>query len=477
MPAPAPYYKALSARDPRFDGVFFVGVASTGIYCRPICPAKTPKAENCRFFDNAQAAEAAGFRPCLRCRPELAPGYAPVDDSARIARLIAARFDENMGLEEIAAQFELSTRQIRRIVQKEMGVSPARLLLSRRLLLAKQLLTDTAMPVTDIAFASGFRSLRRFNDAFARHYRMPPRQLRRKAQEGMAAAEGGTALYLGYRPPYDWAGILAFLRHRALKGAEYADETFYSRTVQIAGQKGWLRVTHAPARNALRVEFPDTLLPVLPALLGRVRNLFDLDARPDLIAAHFDADEVLGKMVRRNPGQRVPGAFDVFELGIRAILGQQVTVKAATTLGGRFMERFGEPIATPIEGLTHIAPRPEEMAKFTVEDIAALGINGARAKSILSLAAAFASGDLRLEPGVDPATAIQKLDDLPGIGPWTANYIAMRALRWPDAFPTGDIGVMNNLGGVTAKEADRMAERWRPWRSYAVLHLWHNPLK
>ncbi len=475
MDNPPDYYSAFAARDARFDGVFFVGVTSTGIYCRPVCTAKTPKPANCKFFANAQSAEAGGFRPCLRCRPELAPGYAPVDDSPRIAQLIAARLEEDMGLEDIARQFDLSTRQIRRIIRAEMGVSPIELIQSRRLLLAKQLLTETALTVTEIAYASGFGSLRRFNDAFLKRYRMAPSRLRKEAKGGAAVAGDSSTLLLSYRPPYDWDGILAFLGARALKGAEAMVDGHYLRTVRLGKFKGWVRIGHAPEKSALAVEFSHALLPVLPTLLARLRNLFDLGGRPDVIAAHFARDRTIGKMVKRNPGQRVPGAFDVFELTVRAILGQQVTVKAATTLGGRFIGGFGEAFRTPFPELTHLSPLPAAIAKHTVDDIAGLGINGARAKSILALASGFASGALVLEPGVNPDAAIQQLDDIHGIGPWTAHYIAMRALRWPDAFPTGDIGVLNNLGGVTAKEADKMSEKWRPWRSYAVLHIWHNP--
>ncbi len=477
MDMPPDYYSAFAARDARFDGVFFVGVTSTGIYCRPVCTAKTPKAANCRFFGNAQSAEAGGFRPCLRCRPELAPGYAPVDDGARIAQQISARLEEDMGLDDIAVQFDLSTRQIRRIIRAEMGVSPIELIQSRRLLLAKQLLTETALPVTEIAYASGFGSLRRFNDAFLKRYRMPPSRLRKQVKEDGIVSGDSSTLLLSYRAPYDWEGILAFLGARALKGAEAMVEGHYLRTVRLGKYKGWVRIGHAPEKSALTVEFSHALLPVLPMLLGRLRNLFDLGARPDVIAAYFAHDKTIGKMVKRNPGQRVPGAFDVFELTVRAILGQQVTVKAATTLGGRFIEGFGEKFKTPFPELSHLSPLPATITKLDEGDIAHLGINGARARSILALAAGFASGALVLEPGVNPDAAIQQLDDIPGIGPWTAHYIAMRALRWPDAFPTGDIGVLNNLGGVSAKEADKMSEKWRPWRSYAVLHIWHTPQK
>ena len=356
-------YNALTARDSRFDGVFFVGVTSTDMYCRPICPAKTPKEANCRFFDTPQEAEQAGFRPCLRCRPELAPGSAPVDDAQRIAQLIVQRLeeghlDEKAGLEEIADQFELSSRQIRRIVQKELGVPPIQLLLTRRLLLAKQLLTETTLPITEVAFASGFSSLRRFNDAFNRRYGMPPTRLRRKATEGAAAiAESQTStLQLSYRPPYDWKGILAFLAARALTGIEHVTDSSYARTVQLGEAKGWIRVTQSKKKHALMVEFTHSLTPVLPALLSRVRALFDLNARPDLIAKHLSRDARLAAAVKANPGLRVPGAFNGFEMGLRAILGQQVTVKAATTIACRFVEAFGEPIVTPFAELNRLTP-------------------------------------------------------------------------------------------------------------------------
>jgi AraC family transcriptional regulator of adaptative response / DNA-3-methyladenine glycosylase II len=475
-------YSALTSRDPRFDGVFFVGVTSTSVYCRPICPARTPKQTNCRFFATAEAAEKESFRPCLRCRPELAPGNAPIDDAHRIAQLLAHRIEEGLaddgaGLEDIASQFELSSRQLRRIVQKELGVSPIELMQTRRLLLAKQLLTETQLPITEIAFASGFSSLRRFNDAFGSRYRMPPSKLRKRAvgQAEEISATDTSTLQLIYRAPYDWDSVLQFLKARTIKEVEWVTDEAYYRTVRISKHKGWIAVRHVPEKRALTVEFTHSLTPILPALLGRLRNLFDLNARPDLIAAHLMKDKLLKKDVAANPGLRVPGAFDGFELAIRAILGQQVTVKAATTLACRFAEAFGEKIATPFPGLTRVSPLPEVIAKASVDDIARLGIISARSRSIIALAQAFESGELQLEAGANPQAAIEQLKTLPGIGPWTAHYIAMRALRWPDAFPQGDIAVLNNLGGVTAKQAEAMSQAWRPWRSYAVLHIWRKP--
>jgi len=475
-------YNALTARDSRFDGVFFVAVTSTGIYCRPICRVKTPKAANCRFFDTPQEAEQAGFRPCLRCRPELAPGNAPVDDAQRIAQLIVQRLEEGQlddeaGLEAIADQFELSSRQIRRIVQNELGVAPIQLLLTRRLLLAKQLLTETTWPMTDVAFASGFSSLRRFNDAFSRRYRMPPTRLRRKAMDAAATIpeRETSTLQLSYRPPYDWTGVLAFLAARALAGVEHVTDRSYSRTVQLGKTKGWIRVTHAKKQHGLVLEFTQSLTPVLPALLSRTRALFDLDARPDVIAKRLRRDARLAPAIRANPGLRVPGAFNGFELGIRAILGQQVTVKGATTIAGRFVEAFGEPIATPLPELNRLTPLPPRIARASVDDIARHGIVAARARSLIAMAKVQGSGALSLDGGAhqNPDETINRLAQLPGIGPWTAHYIAMRALRWPDAFPKEDIAVRKNLGGVTAREAEALSQPWRPWRSYAVMHIWN----
>jgi AraC family transcriptional regulator of adaptative response / DNA-3-methyladenine glycosylase II len=507
----AALYNALASRDPRFDGVFFVGVTSTGIYCRPICTARTPRAANCRFFESAAAAEKASFRPCLRCRPELAPGRAPVDDAQRIAALVANRieeglFDDGSSLEKIAAHFGWSSRQIRRIVRKELGVSPMELVLTRRLLLAKQLLTETELPMSEIAFASGFSSVRRFNDAFGARYGMPPTRLRKAASRtGKRGASSDTesagavdalrvvpgaradaapiprydvaandtlTLQLSYRAPFDWEGVLHFLSARAMKGVEAVDDAAYLRTAQLGGRAGWIRVHDNPEKNALLVELARPLTPALPAILGRLRNLFDLTARPDVIAERLSHDELLGAAVSRNPGLRVPGAFDSFELAVRAILGQQITVKGASTLAGRFATAFGDAIETPHQSLTHLSPRAERVAAASVDEVAALGIVGTRARSIIALARDVASGRLKLEAGADASAVIEQLVEIPGIGRWTAHYIAMRALRWPDAFPKEDMVLRKRLGGVTATRAEELSQPWRPWRSYATLHLW-----
>lgn len=473
----AALYNALASRDPRFDGVFFVGVTSTGIYCRPICTARTPRASNCRFFESAAAAEKASFRPCLRCRPELAPGRAPVDDAQRIAALVADRIEEGLlddgsSLEKIAEHFGWSSRQIRRIVRKELGVSPMELVLTRRLLLAKQLLTATGLPMSEIAFASGFSSVRRFNDAFVARYGMPPTRLRKSVGRISARIDDTLTLLLGYRPPFDWHGLLGFLAARAMKGVETVDEGVYMRTVRLGGSTGWIRVHEEPEKRALAVELSRALTPALPVVLARLRNLFDLSARPDVIAARLAHDALLGPAVSQNPGLRVPGAFDTFELAVRAILGQQITVKGASTLAGRFAAAFGEEIRTPHASLTHLSPRVERVAESNVNEVAGLGIVGSRARTIIALAREVASGRLILEAGADADATIEQLVALPGIGRWTAHYIAMRALRWPDAFPKEDMVLRKRLGDVTAARAEELSQPWRPWRSYATLHLW-----
>ena len=476
----AALYSALSSRDPRFDGVFYIGVTSTGIYCRPICPAKTPKAANCRFFDSAEAAEKANFRPCLRCRPELAPGNAPVDDAHRIANLVAHRIEEGMlddggGLEAIATRFGWSSRQIRRMTNKALGVSPMDLVLTRRLLLAKQLLTETAMPIVDVAFASGFASVRRFNDAFGSRYGMPPSRFRRGADRiPSATTPAGTfTLQLSYRAPFDWTRMMRFLSARAMSGVESTRDDEYLRTVRLGTHAGWVRVRHIPKTRALLVELPHSLTPVLPAVLQRLRHLFDLSARPDVIADHLAQDVLLTDAMSRNPGLRVPGAFDGFELAVRTILGQQISVKGATTLAGRYAAAFGEPIETPYPDLSHLSPSPQRMAAVSADDLAALGIVRTRAQSIITLAEEMASGRLILDAGAPPDATIAHLMMLPGIGPWTAEYIAMRALRWADAFPKDDLALRKALGGVSAARADALSQPWRPWRSYATLHLWN----
>jgi AraC family transcriptional regulator of adaptative response / DNA-3-methyladenine glycosylase II len=462
-------YEALLTHDPRFDGVFFVGVSSTGIYCRTVCPARTPHRDNCTFHPSAAAAEKAGFRPCLRCRPELAPGNAHVDSVGRLAAEAASRIEDGALTEgtvsELAASLGVSDRHLRRVLESELGVTPVELAQTHRLLLAKRLLTDTALPVTDVAMASGFSSLRRFNALFQERYRLSPSALRKGRPEVTGPAQT-LSCEVAYRPPLDWGSLLGFLGDRADRGVEARVGDRYLRTAAWGRHRGWLAVKPRSGKHALRVEMASSLAPALLPVLTRVKRLFDLSAEPLRIAAH------LGPLAERHPGLRVPGAFDGFSVAVRAILGQQVSVRAATTLMGRLVTAFGEPVETPFEELTHLPPTPERLAAAEESELCALGIVAARARAIRALAEAVASRRVTLEPGVDLEETLARLQELPGIGGWTAQYVALRALSWPDAFMPTDLGVKRALGTENPKEALRLAEPWRPWRSYAMMHLW-----
>jgi AraC family transcriptional regulator of adaptative response / DNA-3-methyladenine glycosylase II len=469
-------YRALTARDVRFDGLFFVGVTTTGIYCRPVCTARTPGRDRCRFFPNAALAEREGFRPCLRCRPELAPGLAPVDAVGRTARLAAARIEagalnEEGDLEQLASELGLSSRQLRRAIGQEFGVSPVELAQTNRLLLAKRLLADSRLPMIEVAMASGFSSVRRFNALFRTHYGFPPTHVRRSSR----AEEHGDCLRLtlAYRPPLAWREMLRFLAGRATAGVECVAGESYSRTVAVGKSRGWLRVEPITGRHALAVELSTSLTPALPAILARLRNLFDLSARPDVIDAHLSSDKRLAKAVRRVPGLRVPGAFDGFELAVRAILGQRISVAAATRLAIRLASAFGEPVPTPAPCLNRLGPTAERLAAADASDFRRLGITALRARCICELARSVVSGKIDLEPGADPERVLSLLVELPGIGDWTAQYIALRALRWPDAFPAADLGLLRAWGAKTPATLRHAAEAWRPWRGYAAMHLWN----
>lgn len=471
-------YRALTARDTRFDGVFFVGVKTTGIYCRPICTAKTPGRDRCRFFTSAALAEQAGFRPCLRCRPELAPGLAPVDNVRTIARLAAARIEagalvDGRGLEALAGSLGISSRQLRRAVRSEWGVSPVELAQTNRLLLAKRLIAETQLPMVQVAFAAGFASVRRFNELFRRHYRLTPSSLRRSATN--TALNGDCLrLTLAYRPPYDWHALLRFLTARAIPGVECVSNGAYHRTVAIGNHRGWLSVSPVAGRNLLSVDLATALAPVLQPILARLRNLFDLDARPDILGAQLALDPLLAPWIEARPGLRVPGAFGSFELAMRAVLGQQVSVRAASTLAGRFADHFGEPIETPLACLNRITPAAEVLAASRGSTMAGLGLPLARAECLRTLARSVARGEIELEPGAAPELVMAKLQKVPGIGPWTAQYIAMRGLRWPDAFPSGDLGLLKAASLKSSRALEKLSQRWSPWRSYAAIHLWES---
>ena len=472
-------YRALKSRDARFDGRFFVAVSSTRIYCRPVCTVKPPRRENCRFYPSAAAAESGGYRPGLRCRPELAPGNASVDATSRLAQAAAGLIEDRAldaeGLDTVAARLGITDRHLRRAFGTEFGVSPVEYAQTQRLLLAKRLLTDTTLPVTEIAFASGFGSLRRFNALFKQRYRLQPGQLRKQMRGAAATATDALSFELSFRPPYDWPAVSAFLGARAVAGVEALEGGRYRRTVRVAqdGKEhfGWLEVGLSPKKPALRVAVSASLARVLPPVLSRVKALMDLSCHPVEVA------QALGTLARPHPGMRVPGAFDGFEVAVRAILGQQVTVAAARTVAGRFAEAFGDPLDTPFESLRRVFPAAERISALPYGSIARLGMPGARARTILALARAVAEGGLVLMPNADIEATLDKLRALPGVGEWTAQYIAMRALAWPDAFPHTDLGVMKALGVKDAKQVLAAGEAWRPWRAYAVMHLWNSLAK
>ncbi|MDR3158287.1 MAG: helix-turn-helix domain-containing protein [Zoogloeaceae bacterium] len=475
-------YAAFVAKDARFDGRFFVGVASTGIYCRPVCKARQPKFASCTFYETAAEAEQCGYRPCLLCRPEIAPGRSMADASAnlalRAARMLEDRCASGERIDEIAGRLGCTDRHLRRVFMDEYHVLPVQFLQTCRLLLAKSLLTDTDLSILEVAMAAGFGSLRRFNDLFRERYKCTPTDLCRRAP-GEKRRDSIT-LALGYRPPYGWAAMLGFFAGRAIAGVETVTDGAYFRTVRLARTDkkrvdGWLGVKNNPDKNMLSVTVSESLLPVLPQVLARIKRQFDVHCDPN--AVH----ETLSSMNDIRPdlcviGTRLPGCFNPFEMSVRAVLGQQITVKAAGTLAARIAKTFGMPIQTGIHGLAHIFPSPEDVMALgeTMENrFGKLGITSARVKTIRELARGFTQNEIDFDYCARPEEEIQKLLKIRGIGNWTANYIAMRAMGFTDAFLETDYGVKKALPSHAPKELLRLAENWRPWRGYAIINLWN----
>nr|MBA3528738.1 DNA-3-methyladenine glycosylase 2 family protein [Propionibacteriaceae bacterium] len=481
---PEACYRACATRDVRFDGRFFIGVRTTGIYCRPICPARTPNRENVRFFRTA-AAQAAGLRPCLRCRPEVSPDHAAwrggSDTVSRALALIEAGALDEAGVEDLASRLGICGRQLRRLFEQHLGASPVAVAQTRRVHLAKHLIHETDLTMTHVALASGFGSVRRFNETFQGLFGRPPASLRRARQHTVDPT--AVTIRLPYRAPYDWEALLAFLATRAIPGVETITAGRYARTIGLDGAAGTLTVEQGGpggpgAGGTLRVTVRFPKLEALPRIIARVRRVFDLGADPALIGAHLAEDPLLAPLVAARPGLRVPGAWDGFELAVRAILGQQISVPAATGLAGRIVAAYGEPLTDPAAvslGLSHCFPAPERLAGA---DIAGMGMMpGARAAALAAFAAAVCANPALLHPYRPLDEAVADLVALPGIGPWTANYIAMRALRETDAFPAADVGLMRALADPAghrpgAAELLLAAEGWRPWRAYAAMHLW-----
>ncbi|KAB8188908.1 helix-turn-helix domain-containing protein [Lysobacter maris] len=476
--------QARLSRDVRFDGLFFTAVATTGIYCRPVCPAPPAHEKNVSYFANAAAAEAAGYRPCLRCRPELSPadGHWRRGDAAvaRAIRLIDEGLLADAPVSALAERVHLGERQLRRLFVERLGAAPLGVHATRRLLFAKQLLTETDLAITDVAMAAGFGSLRRFNTTFKEAYRMAPRELRRRPG---ATRDETLTLRLGYRPPYDLEAMLDFLRGRALPGVEVVDAHGYQRVIAPSGGNaapGWLRVGAWPDREpALKLELHAVPPLQLQTVVTRVRRMFDLDADPQAIADTLAADARLRPLLRQRPGLRLPSGWDGFEIAVRAIIGQQVSVAAARTVTARLAARLGTTFETPLaDGLTHLFPTPAALAEA---DFDGIGLTRARAATVRTIACALLDGRVDFRPEQTLEEFVERWTALPGIGPWTAQYIALRALAHPDAFPAEDLVLQKTLptdgSRLSAKALGRHAEAWRPWRGYAVIHLWREAAK
>ncbi len=469
--------QARLTRDARFDGLFFTAVRTTGIYCRPVCPAPTAHARNVEYFPNAAAAASAGYRPCLRCRPEAAPGTPLTRARSELVtaalRMIDVGALDASSVAQLARRIGVGERHLRRLFVSELGAGPAEIAATRRLLFAKKLLTETQLPVTRIAHAAGYASLRRFNAAFLAGYRRAPRDLRR--DESSTPAASTLTLRIPFRAPYDFSALLAFFARRALPGLEHVDARGYTRRFAFGGSAGSLHVARIRGEDALALtlDFPDATC--LQAICARARRLFDVDADIAAIDAQLARDPRLRACVRGHPGQRLPGGWDGFEIAVRAVLGQQINVAAARTLAARLLERFGEPAMLCGGEKIQLFPVPQTLAGA---DLTKIGLPRARAAALSTIARAVADGVVGFRPEQSLHGFVASWCELPGIGAWTAHYIAMRALSHPDAFPAADLVLRKALADrgtlLSARAVEALAEHWRPWRAYAVMHLWRN---
>lgn len=476
-------YRALQSRDTRFDGLIFVGVTSTGIYCRPVCPARTAKFKNCVFFGSAAAAQEAGFRPCLRCRPETAPDLASWRGTSNsVSRALAIIHDGALdrggaSIEALADRLGLGERHLRRLFLQHLGASPISVVQTRRVLFAKQLIHETRMPMTEVAMAAGFGSIRRFNETFHDLFHRPPSTLRRKTSAGRETAEAGITLHLRYRPPYDWDSMLGHLRARAIPGVEVVENGTYLRTVEMDGFTGSVEVAHLPQRQSLGVTIRFPHVRSFPAIVSRVRRLFDTGADIETIDAHLSSDPLLAQLIAQRPGLRAPGGWDGFELAVRAILGQQISVAAARRLAGQLVALHGKPVPADYLGhpdLSHVFP---SAARVASAGSLGLAMPGSRQAALKAFAEAVLSDPNLFRPFGTIEEAIARLRGIRGVGEWTAQYIALRAIRETDAFPSTDIGLLRGAARMdgarpTAAGLLDRAESWRPWRAYAAQHLW-----
>jgi AraC family transcriptional regulator of adaptative response / DNA-3-methyladenine glycosylase II len=480
-------HRVVDARDRRFDGVIFVAIQTTRIYCRPHCPSRLASHSNRRFYATQVEAERDGFRPCRRCRPELAPGRSSIEVVSRLARAAARRIAagelNGRSVRSLADALGVCERQLRRALSREFGVSPVELAQTHRLMLAKQLLVDTRLPLTQVAYASGFQSLRRFNALMQERYRVAPKLLRKRsgsAEAGTGGKDVDIVLALNYRPPYDWRAMITYLAARATPGVEAVtldQGGTYRRTIQLRGHTGSIAVQHVEARHSLRIVVTPSLSRVLAPLLARVRRVFDLDAEPRAVVAHLGSDPALAPYVSRRPGLRVPGAMDGFELALRAVLAPHASARAASDLTGRLVEHLSAPLPGATRSELRFLPlTAESIAEAGVDRVRALGMPKAFAGSVIALARAVRDGHFdeltAAAPTSDPREFCRRFTELPGIGAWTAEYVAMRALSWPDAFPENDVVLQKATGVDSSSRLRATSERWRPWRAYAAQHLW-----
>jgi len=466
--------RARLSRDPRFDGKFFIGVTGSGVYCRSICPAPTAKEKNCQYFPTAAAAAEAGFRPCLRCRPESSPGTPAWQGTSttvsRALRLIAESGLEDGGVEGLAQRLGIGSRHLRRLFLRHLGATPIAVANTRRMHFAKKLIDETRLPMNQIAIASGFGSVRRFNAGIRKFYHRTPTQIRRLARQKEVQPTNQYVFRLNFRPPFHWQGMLDFLSLRCTPGVELVEAGRYLRTISIDGRHGYFEVSADHDKHVLvtRIAFGDPRW--LFTIVERVRTMFDLNADWISISTTLRNDPVLATKLDSAPGLRVAGCWDAFELATRAILGQQVSVKGATTLAGRLAEKFGRAIRGP-QGLTRLFPEPAILAEA---QLGSIGVTAARAETIRSLARRICEGRISFTGVVDPEIFVEKLCEVPGIGKWTAQYVLMRALGQPDAFPSTDLGLLRAMNLRDPKELERRSEAWRPWRAYAAMYLWRS---
>jgi AraC family transcriptional regulator, regulatory protein of adaptative response / DNA-3-methyladenine glycosylase II len=466
--------RARLARDVRFDGKFFIGVRSTKVYCRPTCPARTCKEENIRYFPTAAAAAEAGYRPCLRCRPECSPGTLACvgtrNTVARALRLIGESGLEDGGVEALAERLGVGSRHLRRLFLRHLGATPSGVAQTRRLHFAKKLIDETRLPMTQVAISSGFGCVRSFNECIRKVYHRTPTQIRRLAGRSAAQEAGQYLFHLHYRPPYNWTRALDYLAARAIRGVETVEDGRYCRSISPKGNHGYFEVwpSEKGSTLAVRVGFGEPR--ELFFVIDRIRKMFDLDSDWAVIARTLRNDPELAQFVDGESGLRVPGCWSDFELTMRAILGQETSAKEATMMAGRVVMACGRVLATT-NGITHIFPTPEKLADA---DLASAGVPRATAATLRAFAQAVCGGQIRFEGILDGSDFSKRLREIPGIGKWTAQYVAMSVLRDPDAFPSGDIALQRAIGERSAGDLEKRSEAWRPWRSYAAMLLWQS---